>query len=74
MTESAGTAKITVVKRDSNQNLTFGVRTIPDTAEEGKDYHPIDQRIIMKAGENEKCIEIPIIDNTEWNPDLDFLV
>lgn len=28
----------------------------------------------MGASDNEKCIEIPIIDNTEWNPDLDFLV
>lgn len=65
---------MTVCKRVANQSITFGVRTIADTAIEGKDYKPINQRITMGASENEKCIEIPIIDNNEWEPDLDFLV
>lgn len=63
VTESAGTAKVTVIKRIANQSITFGVRTVQDTALEGKDYKPINQRITMGASDNEKCIEIPIIDN-----------
>lgn len=31
-------------------------------------------RIKMAAQETEKQIEIPIVDNNEWEPDLDFLV
>jgi len=47
---------------------------VKDTAIPGDDYKEIDMRITMAATETEKPIEIPIIDNNEWEPDLDFLV
>jgi hypothetical protein len=31
-------------------------------------------KIIMNPEDTEKVIEVPIIDNAEWEPDLDFLV
>ena len=45
-----------------------------DTAIPESDYKPIDIRVTMNKNEHEKIIEIPIIDNEEWEPDLDFLV
>jgi solute carrier family 8 (sodium/calcium exchanger) len=50
------------------------VRTVADTAVPGDDYKDIDSRITMQSTETEKQIEIPIVDNQEWEPDLDFLV
>jgi len=74
VTESAGVVVLTVVKRVQNQSITFGVRTVKDTAIPEKDYKDIDIRLTMSGTETEKQIEVPIIDNTEWEPDLDFLV
>ena len=74
VTESAGVAAVTVVKKVVNQSITFGIRTVKDTAIPGSDYKEIDLRVKMAAQETEKQIEIPIVDNNEWEPDLDFLV
>lgn len=74
VTESAGVAVVTVVKKVVNNSLTFGIRTVKDTAVPGNDYKDIDRRITMSKIETEMPIEIPIIDNQEWEPDLDFLV
>jgi solute carrier family 8 (sodium/calcium exchanger) len=74
VTESAGVASVTVVKKILNQSITFGIRTVKDTAVPDHDYKDIDMRIKMSASEMERAIEIPIIDNNEWEPDLDFLV
>jgi len=50
------------------------VRTRDDTAVSPKDYKAIDQEIKFEKREQEKKIEIPIIDDEEWNPDLEFWV
>jgi hypothetical protein len=71
---------ITVIKRAINQSITFGVRTVEggnnngNTAIPDSDYTPIDMRVTMAHSDNEKQIDIPIIDNNEWEPDLDFIV
>ena len=80
VTESNEIAVITVVKRAISQSITFGVRTVEGGKEHGNtaiphsDYTPIDIRVTMNMNDNEKQIEIPIIDNNEWEPDLDFIV
>lgn len=71
VTESSGNAVITVVKKAINQSITFGVRTVEGKAESDgngnaiphSDYTPIDIRVTMNMSDNEKQIEIPIIDD-----------
>lgn len=50
------------------------MRTRDDTAISPKDYKEVNQEIHFKLREQEKKIEIPIVDDEEWNPDLEFWV
>ena len=45
-----------------------------DTAVPESDYTDINVRAKMDQNEVEKVFEIPIVDNDQWEPDLDFLV
>lgn len=74
VTESNGAVKITVVKKVSNQEVTFGYRTIEDTAKAPKDFQHCDNTVTLNKKDNEYMFEIPIIDDEEWEPDLDFFV
>jgi len=74
VTESNGHVEVTVVKKLINQELLVGVRTRDDTAQAPKDYQEVNQEIRFAKREQEKKIEIPIVDDEEWNPDLEFWV
>lgn len=74
VTESAGTVKVTIVKKAENLEMKVGVRTIEDTAKNARDFDNIDQVLTMKQNENEATIEVRIHDDDEWNPDNDFFV
>jgi solute carrier family 8 (sodium/calcium exchanger) len=74
VTESNGTVEITIIKKVVNQQLTFGFRTVEDTAKPIKDYTHCEEVITMEKRETEKKIHIPIVDDDEWEPDLDFFV
>lgn len=74
MTESNGCVEVTIVKKLINQELIVGVRTKDDTAISPKDYKGIDTEVTFGKRENEKKIEIGIVDDEEWNPDLEFIV
>ena len=63
-----------MIKKKQSGKISFGVRTVKDTAVPESDYKPIDIAVTMNENENEKVIEIPIVDNEEWEPYLDFLV
>lgn len=54
--------------------MTFGYRTVADTAVAPKDYTHTDQIITLKKRDTELKIHIPIVDDDEWEPDLDFFV
>jgi len=54
--------------------LTIGYRTVADTAFAPKDFTHVDQIITLGPIEYEKKIQIPIVDDDEWEPDLDFFV
>ena len=45
-----------------------------DTAKPGSEYTPIDKIVDMKAADKEMTFQIAIIDNHDWQPDLDFRV
>lgn len=72
VTESAGTAKITIIKKLPNQEYRIGVRTREGTAKNQRDYDDIDQVITIKPNESEATIEVRIHDDDDWNPDNDF--
>lgn len=55
-------------------DYTFGYRTVDDTAKHPKDYAKTEDIITMKKRDTEVKIHIPIVDDEEWNPDLDFFV
>ena len=42
--ESSGRVELTVVKKQKDQELTFGVRTLKDMASPGNDYEDIDKK------------------------------
>jgi len=54
--------------------LTFGYRTVADSAVAPKDYSHVDQVVTLKKRETELKVHIPIVDDDEWEPDLDFYI
>jgi solute carrier family 8 (sodium/calcium exchanger) len=74
VTESSGHVELTVVKKVLNADLTFGVRTIDATAQAPRDYTPYEEIHTMRKRDTELKIPIQIIDNTDWQPDLEFTV
>lgn len=74
VTESSGTVKVRVIKKIVSDEVTVGIRTIDGTAECPKYYKAMNDVIKIQSGETEKVVEIEIIDNEEWQPDLDFYI
>lgn len=74
VTESAGSIVVTIVKKSVNSDVTFGIRTLNDTAKAGKEYDAIEEVMTMKKRDGEKQVEITIHDNHDWQPDLDFYI
>lgn len=74
VTESSGFVEIHVIKKVVNQDLTFGIRTLDGTAKHPTEYEKIEEVITMKKRDTERTIQIKIIDNSDWQPDLDFTV
>ena len=76
VTESSGHVELTIVKKDKNkdQEVSFGVRTVDDTATAPKDYESFDKKITIGKNQSDTKIHIPVVDDDEWEPDLDFFV
>ena len=74
VTESSKVIKIAIVKKVVSEEVQVGIRTINGTASSPNYYKHINETITMGSGETEKQIEIEIIDNEEWGPDLDFYI
>jgi len=73
VTESNGNVEITIIKKVA-KDLTYGFRTVADSAIAPKDYTHCDEQFTMSRKETELKIFIPIVDDEEWEPDLDFFV
>ena len=74
VTESSKVIKIAIVKKVLSEEVQFGIRTINGTATSPNYYEHFQDTISMGSGETEKQIEIIILDNEEWGPDLDFYI
>ena len=71
VTESAGIFHATIVKKVSKA-VTFGVRTVDNTAVKGKEYEAMEEIITMQTKDTERTVDVKIRDNTEWGPDMEF--
>ena len=74
VSEASGSIKITIAKKNASIEESFGVRTRDKTAKAGHEYTAYDEVINMKKRDVYTEVEIPIIDNTEWQPDMEFYV
>lgn len=54
--------------------MSVGVRTVDMTATSGTDYNSLDQSVHFDYNEMEKEVEVEIIDDDQWEPDVDFVV
>jgi hypothetical protein len=72
--EGSESVELTVVKKILNMEITFGYRTVADTATSPKDYWHVEKIVTMGKREQEKIISIPINNDEDWQPDLDFFV
>ena len=73
VTESNGHVEVSIVKKVAT-DLIIGVRTVPGTAVAPKDFTHIDDLITIKKRDTEFKLKIPIVDDEEWEPDLDFFI
>ena len=53
VTESSGHVSLTIIKAQQNGFVRLGIRTIDDSASDGKEFKAIDEVITMKESENE---------------------
>ena len=54
VTESAGTVDITVIKKKDDQDVSFGIRTVENTAKEGSEYEGLNTVVVTMGKETEK--------------------
>lgn len=66
VTESNGFVEITVVKKTSQQDFTFGIRTIEDTAKMGSEFEAFNKIIELNGKNTEETVKITIYDNNDW--------
>lgn len=56
VTESAGTLAVTIVKKNPNQDMNFGVRTKEGSAKADTDYGTFDEAVYMKKEKWKKLL------------------
>jgi len=73
--ESIGTFKILVSRRGNlKETVKVRVETIDGSANEGEDYHAVNEVLTFVPWENEKEVKITIVDDNQWEPDEEFFV
>lgn len=74
ISESCGSLEIKIAKK-VNEEVAFMVQCVDGTAIAGKKYiSPNKEVITMSASQQEHIVKIEIIDDEEYNEDLDFTV
>jgi solute carrier family 8 (sodium/calcium exchanger) len=57
-----------------HEDLKLGVRTVEDSALEGKDFVKIDKEIIIPSGQNSMDFNVFLINDNDYEPDKEFQV
>lgn len=68
VTESIGTLQVVILKKNPEEKLTFGVRTVDGTAtaaadDDPGDYAPVDKEITMEEGKSQISVPVRINDD-----------
>lgn len=76
VSESSGFIRIKIHNKTKAKGAKIGVRTVESAggAQPGKDYGPIDKILTFENGDEWDEVEIPIIDDEQWEPDKEFRV
>lgn len=74
VTEKAGVVKLCIVKKKKNSEFNFRVATVEGTAKEGKEFKRYKDVHNFASNQDEMFIEVPIIDNQNYQPDMEFTV
>lgn len=77
VTESSGVLRVIVLKKNPEEQVKFGVRTVDGTANAGVDddagdYQKVDEIMTMAPGIDQISIPIKIVDDEGIEPDEDF--
>lgn len=64
--ESAGHVEVTVVKKVEDQDISFGIRTVDNSAKEGAEYESLNKVVTSMGKDKEKTFQIKIFDNNDW--------
>lgn len=73
--ENAGSAQVTLTRlRSLDTPVSVRVSTADDTAKAGQDYAAISVVVAFAPGEESKTVDIPLIDNSQAEPDKLFKV
>lgn len=73
VTESSGYIEV-IIQKHVDEEINFGIRTVPGNALPKDDYDPIDEVMTMKRTEQIRSVQIRIHDDDIWEPDKDFYV
>lgn len=73
VSESCGTLDVKISKK-TQETVIFMLKTIDGTAKANKKYSPIEEMITMQANQMEHIVSLKIVDDDEYNEDLDFLI
>jgi len=65
---------LTIIKAKQTGEVRFGIRTIDESATDGKEFVAIDEIITMNNSDIERIQKIKIIDNKDYQPDTNFSV
>lgn len=79
VTESIGTLKVIIIKKDPEDDISVGVRTVDGTANAGVDddkgdYEAIDELKDLPDGVRQVSVNVKIVDDEGCEPDEDFYV
>lgn len=79
VTESAGLVRLVIQKKNPEEQIEFGVRTVNGTANAGVgddpgDYEAVDEVVKLVVGVNQFSVPIRIVDDEGIEPDEDFYV
>lgn len=73
--EDIGKFKVALCRSGRLDNrVSVRVETIDGTATEEQDYMPINEVITFEPEENEKFVEVEIINDNQWEPDEEFFL
>jgi solute carrier family 8 (sodium/calcium exchanger) len=61
-----------IIFNKKQSEISFGIRTLEDTAFVGKDFKFMDQIVNLTADQTEYKLQVAVIDDDQWEPNRQF--